>query len=425
MILRASMARNQSGGEAMLDTKDFTWRIPNFSKLKDEIYSDAFFAGGSRWRVLCFPKGNEVDFLSLYLDFDDGETMPAGWSKYVEFSITIVNQISGRLSRKFCSTHVFKEQEEDWGFTSFIGLDELHSRSKGFLVDDTLVIKARVTTEQELSISAGDPEVIEPESETESRGVPSTPPLSSNKVARTNTITSPCSSSVKLTSRNLIAELSTMASCGELTTSVDGIPGSNADDRWSGLVQQQRQILNNFFGMSLEAISQANSFDHIQQAVLKFAEHATDPFEKTVLKDLVSRLVEFKDSIPQSLTIVETSSDVEKSTVQATKDLEGRLVQRQKQLKFLESEVSRIEEEEMKVEAEIQRLGALRVKLVNEKNLTVGEMEVANREASKELGELKGKQLERKQARENKLRAKERLAQSNASWKLFKENLGL
>ncbi|CAL1370888.1 unnamed protein product [Linum trigynum] len=409
----------------MLDSKDFTWRIANFSKLEEEIYSDAFVAGGYRWRVLCFPKGNEVDFLSLYLDFADWETMPAGWSKYVEFSITIVNQVNGRLSRKFCSKHVFKEQEEDWGFTSFIRLDELHSHRKGFLVDDTLVIKARVTMEAEVSKSAGGPEVIEPESENESNGDPSTPPLSRNKVARTSTITSPCSSIVKLTSKNLIAELSTMTSSGELTASVKGNPGSNAEDRMSGLVQQQLEKLNEFFGMSLEAISKANSFDQVQQVVLKFDEHNSDPIKKMVLKDLVSRLVEFRDSIPRSLSIIETSSDVEKSTVQATKELEGKLVQRQKQLKFLESEVSRIEEEEMKVEAEIQLLGALREKLVNEKNLTVGEMEVANREASKELGELKGKQLERKQASENKLRAKERLAQSNASWKLFKENLGL
>ncbi|CAN1171533.1 MATH domain and coiled-coil domain-containing protein At3g58360 [Linum perenne] len=82
------MMKNEEAGdgEMLLDTKDFTWKITNFSKLKDEIYSDAFVAGGHRWRVLCFPKGNDVDFLSLYLDFADWETMPPRWSKYADFN---------------------------------------------------------------------------------------------------------------------------------------------------------------------------------------------------------------------------------------------------------------------------------------------------------------------------------------------------
>ncbi|CAN1845102.1 Ubiquitin C-terminal hydrolase 12 [Linum perenne] len=420
------MTKNEEtgDGEMLLDTKDFTWRITNFSKLKDEIYSDAFLVGGHRWRVLCFPKGNDVDFLSLYLDFADWETMPPRWSKYADFNLTLVNQFNSTHSRKFSSKHVFKEDEEDWGFTSFISLTELHNRRKGFIVDDTLVVQARVSAV--VGVSNAAPEKVI-DAEDQSKGDSSSPPMS-GKVARTSTITSPSASSLQFTSKNLIAELSTIASIWG-STSVDGIPVSKTNDATnhhvSALPQQERDKLIEFLEMSLEAISQHNRFDNVHDLVLKISEHATDPFEKTVLKDLLSRVVEFKNTIPRSLSMIETSHEVEASSAQATKELEGSLVRRQKQLAFLESEVSRIEEEVMKVEAELQLLGALKQKLVDEKSLTAAEMEITNREACRELGELKSKHREHKQAKENRLRAKERIAQSNASWKLFKENLGL
>jgi ubiquitin carboxyl-terminal hydrolase 7 len=40
--------------------------------------------------------------------------------------------------------HQFNARESDWGFTSFMPLHELYDPSKGFLVNDTLVIEADV-----------------------------------------------------------------------------------------------------------------------------------------------------------------------------------------------------------------------------------------------------------------------------------------
>ncbi|CAN1252490.1 hypothetical protein LINPERPRIM_LOCUS8032 [Linum perenne] len=280
-----------------------------------------------------------------------GKAMPPRWSKYADFNLTLVNQFNSTHSRKFC----------------------------------TLLV---------VGVSNAAPEkVIEAEAEDQSKG-DSTSPSLSGKVARTSTITSPSSSSLQFTSKNLIAELSTIASIWG-STSVDGIPVSKTNDATnhhvSALPQQERDKLIEFLEMSLEAISQHNRFDNVHDLVLKISEHATDPFEKTVLKDLLSRVVEFKNTIPRSLSMIETSHEVEASSAQATKELEGSLVRRQKQLAFLESEVSRIEEVVMKVEAELQLLGALKQKLVDEKSLTVAEMEITNREACRELGELKSK----------------------------------
>ncbi|PWA47844.1 hypothetical protein CTI12_AA495810 [Artemisia annua] len=66
----------------------FTWTIENFSRLTcKKLYSDVFVVGGYKWRVLIFPKGNNVDHLSMYLDVADSTALPYGWSRYAQFSL--------------------------------------------------------------------------------------------------------------------------------------------------------------------------------------------------------------------------------------------------------------------------------------------------------------------------------------------------
>ena len=49
-------------------------------------------------RVLIFPKGNNVDHLSMYLDVADSATLPYGWSRYAQFSLSVVNQIHSKYT---------------------------------------------------------------------------------------------------------------------------------------------------------------------------------------------------------------------------------------------------------------------------------------------------------------------------------------
>ncbi|CAN1841311.1 hypothetical protein LINPERHAP1_LOCUS36433 [Linum perenne] len=223
----------------------------------------------------------------------------------------------------------------------------------------------------------------------------------------------------------MIAELSTVASSWKSNSVADVQVSTNDVNHGSALLEEQRGKLSEFYDMSLEAICRANLFDSVHEVVLKISELANDPFEKRVLKDILSRLVEFKTSTLESVSIIESFPMIESSNVQTKKQIEVSLTERQNQLMFLDSDVSRIEEDQLKVDAEIQQLLARKDKLVHEKNLALADMEAATREASRELGELKRKHTEHEQARSDVLRAKERLAQNNASWKHFKENSAL
>ncbi|KAF5805947.1 putative ubiquitinyl hydrolase 1 [Helianthus annuus] len=126
-------------------TARFTWTIENFSRLTGKkLYSEVFFVGGYKWRVLIFPKGNNVDHLSMYLDVADSTTLPYGWSRYAQFSLAVVNQIHSKFTMRKDTQHQFNARESDWGFTSFMPLSELYDPSRGYLLNDTCVVEAEV-----------------------------------------------------------------------------------------------------------------------------------------------------------------------------------------------------------------------------------------------------------------------------------------
>ncbi|KAL2900926.1 Ubiquitin carboxyl-terminal hydrolase 12, partial [Bienertia sinuspersici] len=140
-------ANNVAENQAMEEppTSKFTWTIEGFSRLNvKKHYSDVFVVGGYKWRILIFPKGNNVDYLSMYLDVADAPALPYGWSRYAAFSLLVVNQAHHKYSIRKETQHQFNARESDWGFTSFMSLSDVYDPSRGYLVNDTLVIEAEV-----------------------------------------------------------------------------------------------------------------------------------------------------------------------------------------------------------------------------------------------------------------------------------------
>lgn len=135
----------------------FTWTIENFTRLNTKkLYSDTFYVGGYKWRVLIFPKGNNVDHLSMYLDVADSATLPYGWSRYAQFSLSVVNQIHNKFTVRKDTQHQFNARESDWGFTSFMPLSELYDPGRGYLVNDTCIVEADVAVRRVIDYWAHD-----------------------------------------------------------------------------------------------------------------------------------------------------------------------------------------------------------------------------------------------------------------------------
>ncbi|KAL8152397.1 hypothetical protein V2J09_010157 [Rumex salicifolius] len=126
-------------------TSKFSWTIENFSRVNTrKHYSDVFSVAGYKWRILIFPKGNNVDYLSMYLDVAEATTLPYGWSRFAAFSVAVINHLHHKYSVRRETQHQFNARESDWGFTSFMPLSELYDPAKGYLHNDTLVIEAEV-----------------------------------------------------------------------------------------------------------------------------------------------------------------------------------------------------------------------------------------------------------------------------------------
>ncbi|KAM3282679.1 ubiquitin C-terminal hydrolase 12 [Capsicum chacoense] len=124
----------------------FSWTIENFSRLNvKKLYSEVFHVGGYKWRILIFPKGNNADHLSMYLDVADSQSLPYGWSRYAHFSLAVLNQVHNKYTVRKDTQHQFNARESDWGFTSFMPLRELYDRSRGYLMDGTVVVEADVS----------------------------------------------------------------------------------------------------------------------------------------------------------------------------------------------------------------------------------------------------------------------------------------
>ncbi|KAF8006896.1 hypothetical protein BT93_K1020 [Corymbia citriodora subsp. variegata] len=129
-----------------VNQREFRWMISSFSRqFVRKLYSESFIVAGCKWRILVYPKGDcSTNHLSLYLDIPDSETLPDGWTRTATFSLSVINQIDNARSHRKDTQHNFNARVKNWGFTSFIPLMELHNRTAGYLVNDSLVIKAKI-----------------------------------------------------------------------------------------------------------------------------------------------------------------------------------------------------------------------------------------------------------------------------------------
>ncbi|PRQ55942.1 putative ubiquitinyl hydrolase 1 [Rosa chinensis] len=106
-------------------------------------------------RIVVYPKGsNGKQYLSMYLNVADTSKLPSGWSRYAEFTLTVVNQFDSDKSITIDTQHQFSATKSDWGFTSFMPLSELSDPNEGYLVDDTCIVEA------EIAISKADIKVL-------------------------------------------------------------------------------------------------------------------------------------------------------------------------------------------------------------------------------------------------------------------------
>ncbi|CAK9140136.1 unnamed protein product [Ilex paraguariensis] len=119
----------------------YTWEIKNFSKLDDGVlYSELFSIGNHKWKIIVYPKGTgsaKGKSLSVFLQLADSGTPPTKRKLSVGFTL-------GVKSSKVKDHCWFSAPSDNWGSSNLVSLVDLHDRSKGFIVHDTLVVEVQI-----------------------------------------------------------------------------------------------------------------------------------------------------------------------------------------------------------------------------------------------------------------------------------------
>lgn len=137
-------------GELVVEAEgEFRWTLHHYSE-QGKTYSDSFYIGKHKWRVLVYPRGNEPhegQALSLYVAIDGAEE--ADWAVCAQLLISIENPTNPAVCIAKHTQHRFNASESDWGFSVFCALKALTAgdASTGnmpLLSDDSLVITVRL-----------------------------------------------------------------------------------------------------------------------------------------------------------------------------------------------------------------------------------------------------------------------------------------
>ncbi|OOQ85624.1 putative ubiquitin C-terminal hydrolase (HAUSP) [Penicillium brasilianum] len=99
-----------------------TWHIQNWRKMDKKSHGPVFKCGGSSWRILFFPYGNNSEHASLYLERAGEDEPPENWYACVQFALVLSNVKDPTIYFSHVATHRFTADEGDWGFTRFYDL---------------------------------------------------------------------------------------------------------------------------------------------------------------------------------------------------------------------------------------------------------------------------------------------------------------
>ncbi|XP_059461405.1 uncharacterized protein LOC132190430 [Corylus avellana] len=126
----------------------FTWKIDNFTALKDKDYaSEQFTVEGQRWKLKLFPNGvgkGADTCLSLFLmSLGDSEILYPNKKVYAKFKLRIRNQINSNHHERTVE-YWFSGPNIDYGFSEFLSLRDLKNTSNGYLVGDVLFFECKI-----------------------------------------------------------------------------------------------------------------------------------------------------------------------------------------------------------------------------------------------------------------------------------------
>ncbi|KAL4376287.1 hypothetical protein GQ457_02G028790 [Hibiscus cannabinus] len=128
-----SMVKNPSGGT-------ITWKIENSIRIFTILLYNPYF--------MVYPKGSlqgEGTHLSLFLALVEPDELPPQRQVYVKYNLRLRDQIkSNHFEFKAPVEKCYDISAPSWGYPKFVRLKDLKDTSKGYMVNDSLIVEAEL-----------------------------------------------------------------------------------------------------------------------------------------------------------------------------------------------------------------------------------------------------------------------------------------
>ncbi|KAI3497388.1 hypothetical protein L1887_39958 [Cichorium endivia] len=147
-------------------TNTYTWTVDNFSAITTNFPDSDVFKCGKVKTLSLFPKGSATGpatsllrysnaagaagnatgagtDLSCFLNVHEARLFPDGWRIYAKFELRVKNQ-NGYDDRVKESDQWFCQSATRCGFECIMPLHELRDKTKGFILNDRLIVEAKI-----------------------------------------------------------------------------------------------------------------------------------------------------------------------------------------------------------------------------------------------------------------------------------------
>jgi ubiquitin carboxyl-terminal hydrolase 7 len=149
----ADMEEDEARSEAT-----FRYTVQQFSKLKDSALSPPCYVRNLPWKIMVMPRNSHGQdrtaqrSLGFFLQCN-GESESSSWSCYAvaELRMLSVRPDVEPFSRKI--QHLFYSKENDWGFSHFMGWNDVLDPEKGYIKDDSITLEVHVVADAPHGVS--------------------------------------------------------------------------------------------------------------------------------------------------------------------------------------------------------------------------------------------------------------------------------
>ncbi|XP_037093906.1 ubiquitin carboxyl-terminal hydrolase 7-like isoform X1 [Pollicipes pollicipes] len=149
----AEMEEDEARSEAT-----FSFSVPNFSKLKESVFSPPCFVRNLPWKIMVMPRTNPGQdrkpqrSLGFFLQCN-ADSESASWSCHASAELRLLSVKEGvdDFNRKI--THLFYSKENDWGFSHFMTWNEVLDEERGYIKNDTITLQVKVNADAPHGVS--------------------------------------------------------------------------------------------------------------------------------------------------------------------------------------------------------------------------------------------------------------------------------